>query len=154
MTTTKRSRAREAAVQLLFGRDLNPATSREDVARYLREELQEGDLIAFALGLHDGTVANLAAIDAGLARAAENWGLARMAVIDRNILRLGAYELSHAGDTPAAVVFNEAIELARRYGGADSPGFVNGVLDRYQRDRQKPPPAEPAATEAPAPEAP
>ena len=87
--TTKRSRAREAALQLLFSRDHHPGISREDIVRFLREELAEGDLCAFALSLYDGTVEHLGPIDAGLAGAAENWGLARMAGIDRNVLRLG-----------------------------------------------------------------
>jgi N utilization substance protein B len=67
-----------------------------------------------------------------LAAAAENWRLPRMAAVDRNILRLGAYELLFTPATPSAVALNEAIELARRYGSADSPGFINGVLDRLR----------------------
>jgi N utilization substance protein B len=145
--TTQRTRAREVALQLLFQHDQRPDAVREDVARYVREQLPEPDLGAFALALFDGALAHLGPIDEGLARSAENWGLSRMAVIDRNVLRLGAYELTHSPDTPAAVVLNEAIELARRFGSADSPGFVNGVLDRFRRDRQK-------ATEAPPVEAP
>jgi transcription antitermination protein NusB len=129
----QRSQAREVALQLLFMHDLNPAVGREDVLRYVRGQLGEGEPEAFALGLYDGARGRLADIDGRIGRAAENWRLARMAVIDRNILRLGAYELSEA-QAPAGVVLNEAIELARRFGSADSPAFVNGVLDRLYRD--------------------
>jgi N utilization substance protein B len=134
--TRKRSQAREVALQLLFTHDLNPAVSREDVHRYVRGQLGEGEAEAFALALYDGARGALADIDGRIGRAAENWRLARMAVIDRNILRLGAHELS-AGGAPAGVVLNEAIELARRYGSADSPAFVNGVLDRLYKEGMK-----------------
>lgn len=129
----KRSHARDVALQLLFQRDLNPDANRDEIVRFTRLQVPEPELQSFALSLYDGTVEQLADIDARLAVAAENWRLARMAVIDRNILRLGAHELSRP-DSPVNVVLNEAIELARKYGSADSPGFVNGVLDRLNRD--------------------
>jgi N utilization substance protein B len=127
--THKRSQAREIALHLLFQHDLNPTVSREDILRYVRGQLADPEMEALALELYDGTRARLAEIDERITQAAENWRLARMAVIDRNILRLGTQELSLA-QTPAGVVLNEAIELARRFGSADSPAFVNGVLDR------------------------
>ena len=83
-------------------------------------------------------------IDSRLSAAAENWRLVRMATVDRNVLRLGAFELLFDKETPAAVAFDEAIELARRYGSADSASFVNGVLDRLRREAEAlstPPPA-------------
>ena len=91
--------------------------------------------MAFCLTLYDGVIAHLEEIDANLSAAAENWRLARMTTVDRNVLRLGAFELLHAADMPAAAVMDEAIELARRYGAADSPAFVNGILDRLERER-------------------
>ena len=90
-------------------------------------------------------------IDRRLAAAAENWRLSRMATVDRNVLRLGAYELLHAPATPPAVALNEAIELARRYGSAESPAFVNGVLDRLRQDAAPPPEVPPGPAEAPGP---
>ena len=71
-----------------------------------------------------------AEIDALLVERADNWTLERMAVTDRNILRIGAYEMLHGG-TPERVAINEAVELAKRYGARQSPHFVNGVLDRF-----------------------
>ena len=131
---TRRSRGREVALQLLFQRDHNPAIAHDDIATFARNRLRDPELTAFCLGLYDGVVAHLEQIDDRLTAAAENWRLPRMATVDRNVLRLGAYELLHTPETPAAVAFDEAIELARRYGSADSPAFVNGVLDRLRRE--------------------
>lgn len=137
---TRRSRAREVALQLLFQRDHNPAVERAALEQFARDRLRDPGLVEFCLRLYDGTVANLPAIDPKLSESAENWRLPRMATVDRNVLRLGAFELLYAqADTPAAVAFDEAIELARRYGSADSPGFVNGVLDRLRRETSPPP---------------
>jgi N utilization substance protein B len=134
---TRRSRAREVALQLLFQRDLNKRIDRAALERFARDRLRDDTLVPFCLGLYDGVIAQQADIDRKLSKAAENWRLVRMAAVDRNVLRLGAYELLHTPDTPPNVALDEAIELARRYGSADSPAFVNGVLDRL---RQPPPP--------------
>src|SRR5581483_2667677 len=87
---------------------------------------------AFCVALYDGVEAHREAIDRRLGAAAENWRLARMPAVDRNVLRIGAYELLYATDTPSSVALDEAIELARRFGSKDSPAFVNGVLDRLR----------------------
>jgi N utilization substance protein B len=133
---TPRSRARETALQLLFQRDLNPGVDRASIERFAHNRLREPEQIPFCLGLFDGIIAHLADIDAQLAAAAENWRLPRMAAVDRNVLRMGAYELLFTPDTPSSVVINEAIELARRFGSADSPSFVNGVLDRLRVSKE------------------
>ena len=130
----KRSRAREVALQLLFQRDHNPGVDRAALERFVRDRLRDPALEPFCLALYDGVVTHLPDIDRRLAEAAENWRLPRMAAVDRNVLRLGASELLFAADTPPGVALDEAIELARRYGSADSPAFVNGVLDRVARD--------------------
>jgi N utilization substance protein B len=130
---TRRSRAREVALQLLFRRDLNSQIDRPAIERFVRDRLRDATLFPFCLGLYDGVLANQADIDRRLTEAAENWRLVRMAAVDRNVLRLGAYELLHTPDTPPNVALDEAIELARRYGSADSPAFVNGVLDRLRQ---------------------
>jgi N utilization substance protein B len=133
----RRTRAREVALQLLFQRDHNPGMQRADVERFAADRLREPALQRFCLALYDGVVAHQAAIDEKLSAAAENWRLPRMPTVDRNLLRLGAFELLIVGDNPPAVVIDEVIELARRFGTADSPAFVNGVLDRLRRDAEK-----------------
>lgn len=137
---TRRSRAREVALQLLFQRDLNARIDRALLERFVRDRLNDKEpLVSFCLSLYEGVLANQADIDRRLSEAAENWRLVRMAAVDRNVLRLGAYELLHTPETPSSVALDEAIELARRYGSADSPAFVNGVLDRLRQ-----PPSPPA----------
>jgi N utilization substance protein B len=130
----KRSRAREVALQLLFLFDLNPSMPRSEIDTFVRERLGEADLIAFALQLYEGVRRNLGAIDTAIGKAATNWRIHRLAAVDRNALRVGAFELLHLPETPVSVAMNETIELARRFGSADSPGFVNGVLDRIRKD--------------------
>ncbi len=130
---TRRSRAREVALQLLFQRDHNPGVDRASIERFVRDRLRDANLEPFCLSLYDGVVTHLEAIDQRLAAATENWRLPRMASVDRNVLRLGAYELIFAPETPASVALDEAIELARRYGAADSSAFVNGVLDKLRQ---------------------
>lgn len=129
----RRSRAREVALQLLYQRDFNRRVERADVERFARDRLRDAELEAFALALYDGVQDHAADIDERLSAAAENWRLPRMAAVDRNVLRLGAEELLHNSETPANVALDEAIELARRFGAAGSPAFVNGVLDRLHR---------------------
>jgi N utilization substance protein B len=129
----RRSRAREVALQVLFQHDHNPNMDPEAVKQFVAGRLKDTELVTFCSSLAEGVIKHLPDIDERIAQAAENWRVSRMATVDRNVLRMGAYELFHNPETPARVAFDEAIELARRYGSADSPGFVNGVLDRlYQ----------------------
>ena len=133
---TRRSRAREVALQLLFQKDQNPTpVPREAIELFVRERLLDNvELAAYCLGLLDGVARHQADIDAKLTAIAENWRLARMTPVDRNVLRLGAFELLFdPSRPPLEVVFDEAIELARRFGSKDSAGFVNGVLDQVAR---------------------
>ena len=91
-------------------------------------------LTEFGDGLLQGTLQNRVALDSRISKLATHWSLSRMAVTDRNVLRLGAYEIVF-GDTPGRVAVNEAVVLAKRYGDRNSPRFVNGVLDRLMRDQ-------------------
>jgi N utilization substance protein B len=133
---TRRSRAREVALQLLFQRDQNPGVDRDAVLRFAHDRLRDPELEAFCLALFDGVTSQQPAIDERLTAAAENWRLSRMAGVDRNVLRMGAYELLFTPDMPGTVAINEAIELARRYGSAESPAFVNGILDQINKGRE------------------
>jgi N utilization substance protein B len=137
----RRSRAREVALQLLFQWDQNPnPVPRAAAERFARERLlADADMVTYCLGLFDGVVARRADIDPALSGAATNWRLSRMMPVDRNVLRLGAYELLFdPAPQPLEVVINEAVELSRRYGSAESPAFVNGVLDRIAKSRPAP----------------
>jgi transcription antitermination protein NusB len=134
---SRRSRAREIVLQVLYEDDLNPDRSPEVADRFLMNRLSnEPELVDFARSLLAGVRKHRVEIDALLLERADNWTLERMAITDRNILRLGAYEMLHGG-TPERVAVNEAVELAKRYGAKQSPHFVNGVLDRFIHKERK-----------------
>src|SRR5947207_6369973 len=116
---SRRSRAREVALQLLYQRDLNPREPRDVIERFARDRLRDEGLVAFCLALYDGVAAHGEEIDRRLTEAAQNWRLPRMAAVDRNVLRLGVWELVDNKEPPP-VVIDQAIELARRYGSAGS----------------------------------
>jgi N utilization substance protein B len=128
----RRSRAREVALQLLFQRDLNPRGEAWQRERFARDRLREPTLQKFCMSLVEGVQDHLQEIDSRLGQVAENWRLPRMAAVDRNILRMGTYEILFTPETPPAAAMDEAIELARRFGTAESPRFVNGVLDKLK----------------------
>jgi N utilization substance protein B len=129
---TRRSRGREVALQLLFERDQNTRLARDGIEQFVRDRIRDPELRVFCLSLYDGVTTNLIDIDTKLTAAAENWRLVRMSTVDRNVLRIGAFELLYTPDTPSAVALDEAIELARRFGTADSSAFVNGILDKIR----------------------
>ena len=132
---SSRHRSREAALQALYALDVarlrgderasSPQETFERVASHF--EMPEGGR-AFAKELVISVSDNLAALDAQISQHARTWRVARMAAVDRNILRVAAFELIHT-PTPIGVVLDEAVELARRFGSDASPAFVNGILD-------------------------
>jgi N utilization substance protein B len=143
---TRRTRAREVVLQLLYQHDQNANMTLEDSRLFLRRRLRDDALEKWGDDLYSGALTHKAEIDRRLSEVAENWRIDRMAVVDRNILRLGVYELLFCPETPASVAINEAVELAKRYGTQDSPAFVNGLLDRLANARPQPP-ATPTTTE-------
>jgi N utilization substance protein B len=128
---TRRSRGREVALQVLYQVEQNPGISPEEIHRFIeRRLLSDSKLCEFTESLTAGVKEHQTGLDAMISKVAENWRLDRMAAIDRNILRLGAYEMLHCPEVPAKVAINEALELAKRYSTAQSSRFVNGILDR------------------------
>ena len=139
-----RRRARELALQTLYAIEFAPATVSAAIAD-MRERAGEppwddegaGQLVrggpdvqAFAEQLVRGVMNHREDIDALLSQCSTNWKVARMAMVDRNILRMATYELRHRPDIPPKVSLNEAVEIAKRYGSGDSGAFINGILDR------------------------
>ena len=148
----RRSRAREVALQLLFQADQNKKPmSPKAVQKFLTDRmLGDQPSIAFANSLFDGVLLHRTAIDQILVATATNWRLPRMLPSDRNILRLATFELLYRTEVEAVpVILNEAIELAKRFGTADSAKFVNGILDQIAKQRSAPVPPPPAATAVP-----
>jgi N utilization substance protein B len=130
-----RRRAREAALQILYQWEMSgdPLDDVLATSRGVRMVRLDEATEAMAERLARGTAADLGPIDALLAEHAANWRVERMPVVDRLVLRLAAYELKHEPSTPAAVVINEAIELARTFSTEQAAKFVNGVLDAVRR---------------------
>lgn len=134
----KRTRARELALQALYLLDLRGAEVLGDVDALLDDGTSEPDVRRFARELVDGCWARRDELDETIAKVAENWDIHRMAVVDRNVLRLATYELLFLDDVPPKVSINEAIDLAKRYSTTDSGGFVNGILDRIRSQSEDP----------------
>jgi N utilization substance protein B len=136
-----RRKARECALQMLFQWDITHDLIEQIASTFWdgqdgEEEAQETR--TFAETLAAGTVGHVERIDALIARHAENWRLDRMAVVDRNIMRLATYEFLFDAETPKTVVINEAIEIARRFSAQESPQFINGILDSIRKEVENP----------------
>src|SRR6476619_4516172 len=131
-----RRKARICALQMLFQYDITQQPIDELLRTYWNElggEYTE-DVREFASRLVAGTIEDLEGIDTRIRDRAENWRISRMAVVDRNILRLAVYEFHNEAETPKTVVINEALEIARRFSTYEATQFINGILDAIKRD--------------------
>lgn len=144
----KRREGRQAAMQYLFARDLHGIVSDAERDAFWDMHMAKGTVRAYAEELVNGILRHQGEIDPLIASVLENFSFERLGVVDRNILRLGVYELLHT-DVPAPVVINEAIEIARDFGDTRTRGFVNGILDRLAKSlpsRPAPQPVNPTQT--------
>ena len=129
-----RRRAREVVLQMLYQLEASGQDAQRVLESY-RASFGEGPFPdEFARETFIDVAGRIGELDGTIASASDNWRLARMSLVDRNILRLGVFELRFRPDTPPRVAINEAVELAKRFGTEDSAAFVNGVLDRIARD--------------------
>lgn len=128
-----RRKSRELALQMLYQWEVGKHSPAHVVATFFATEKKDGPAETLARRLFEGTVEDISPIDQLLREHAAHWRLERMAAIDRNVLRLALFELLHQSETPAAVVINEALEIARRFSGEGSAAFVNGVLDAVRK---------------------
>src|SRR5580765_1776585 len=131
-----RRKARECALQMLFAADV-AGTRGDQLARNFWSELSEDELEPgaqeFATRLAMGALAHLEEVDERIRSRAEHWRISRMALVDRNLLRLAVYEFLHES-TPRTVTINEALEIARRFSTYEATQFINGILDAIKRD--------------------
>jgi N utilization substance protein B len=134
----KRRRAREAAIQYHFWRDLQHGETPERIEDFWEFCPATAGVREFAQPLIEGMVAHRDEIDERIRKYCENYNLNRISAVDRNVLRLAIYEMLYRDDIPPVVSINEAIELAKTFGGADSGKFVNGILDRIRKDLNRP----------------
>ena len=124
-----RRKSRELALQMLFQWEVGKHSPAHVVTTFLDPEEIDKPVNSFARSLFQGTVDDISTLDPMLSQHTKHWRLERMAAVDRNVLRLALFEMLHHSKTPAAVIINEALEIARRFSGEDSAEFVNGVLD-------------------------
>lgn len=134
----KRRRAREAAIQYHFWRDLQHGETPERIDDFWEFCPATPHVREFAQPLIEGMMTRLPEIDERIRKYCENYNLNRISAVDRNILRLAIYEMLYRDDIPPVVSINEAIELAKTFGGAESGRFVNGILDRVKNDLTRP----------------
>ena len=136
----KRSKAREYVLQMLYQVDITRGNWQETLNSFWESNEQENisvELKDFSAGLLGGVIEHMQEIDKKISKYAENWQLERMAFVDRNIMRLGCFELIFREDIPPKVTINEAVELAKKYSGSESGKFVNAILDQIKIEKEK-----------------
>ncbi len=130
---------REAAIQFLYQNDTHkPAKLDEALAAFWKQTEEPKSVQDFANGLIRGALEKIPEVDAKIRTLADNWDFERLAVVDRNILRLAVYEMLFRPEIPPVVSINEAIEIAKKFSTAESGKFVNGLLDRVKQDLLRP----------------
>ncbi|RKY37303.1 MAG: transcription antitermination factor NusB [Candidatus Omnitrophota bacterium] len=129
----KRTKSRECALHLLYAYDIHKHNIEQIVENYWYSNPEQNDVKEFTDILINGVITNLAQIDHCIRKYADNWKIERMAVIDRNVMRIALYEILFMESVPVKVSINEAVDMAKKYGDADSGGFVNGVLDKINK---------------------
>ena len=131
-----RRKARELTLKALYACEVGEGDPNEAYENLSSESKLPSDAAAFSRKLFDSVVPDFTQLDATIERMSEHWPLERIAPIDKSILRLALTELTKFPDIPKKVTINEAIELAKRYGSAESAGFINGILDSYAKTVQ------------------
>ena len=129
----KRTLARECALKILYRIEISKDSMEDSMKDFWSREEVEKEVQDFANSIVKGTSKDLSKINEIISKYADNWDIKRMAVIDKNILRMGIYEILYREDIPPKVSINEAIELAKKYGDVDSGKFVNGILDKVRK---------------------
>lgn len=132
-----RTKAREVALCSFYQAEISKISFRKALENFLENYPQSQEVVDFASLLVEGVGKNLSYLDEIIKKYVENWEIERLAIIDKNILRMGIFELLFLDDIPPKVSINEAIELAKKFGDVDSARFVNGVLDRIYKEESK-----------------
>ena len=130
-----RTRGRELALQFLYQVDLRGASTLSERDTFLRTEEKDKEARNFAEARIEGVLGCQAELDRTIQEVAQNWDISRMAVIDRNVLRIATFELLYCKDIPPKVAINEAIEIGKRFSTSNSGAFINGILDKIKTRR-------------------
>ena len=131
-----RTRARECTLKILYQIEITKSTPEVALDDYFQWNEEPQDVKDFTQTLVTGISSQISALDETIRKFAEHWEIDRMAVIDKNILRLGCYELLFLKDIPPKVSINEAIELGKKFGDIETAKFVNGILDRVFKEHR------------------
>lgn len=126
--------ARESALQMLYQIEVAECSPKEAEGVFWSEEAFAPEIAAFANELVEGVINNRDHIDNVISSSSTNWKIGRMAIVDKNVLRMAIFEIENYPDIPAKVTLNEAIEIAKKYGSEDSGSFINGILDRIAKE--------------------
>ncbi|MFQ6007975.1 MAG: transcription antitermination factor NusB [Candidatus Zixiibacteriota bacterium] len=137
MKEPPRRKARELVLQALYASDCSETSPEEIFSSVIKDEKLSDKNLEFSRSLYNLVQENAAWADEQISRLAEHWDVNRIAVIDRDIIRMAMVELARMPETPFKVVLNEAIELARKFSTSESPAFVNGILDAYVKEIEK-----------------
>ena len=130
----RRRKARELALKMLYQMEVNRDTVDQALQKYTKIFPYQDDIIDYARFLLTGVGREQKTLDGYIAIASEHWKISRITYVDRNILRVGIYEMLYSEEVPPKVAIDEALELAKKFGAEDSKDFVNGILDRVLRD--------------------
>jgi N utilization substance protein B len=131
----RRTEARELFMQLLFQMEVQSDYSQNIKEKFVQEHLKDSNQLEYFNNLFEAAVSNLATIDEKLEACSENWKISRMAKVDLAILRLSAAEILYLNDVPDSASINEAVDLAKKFGGDDSGKFINGILGKVVRSK-------------------
>jgi len=133
----KRRKARESTLQILFQLEFNDSQLDKTISQFLENKKADKEEKELCTRLICGIVANQAEIDKIIQSASQNWRISRMAIVDKNILRMAAYEMLYDKDLAPAIIINEAIEIAKKYSSDQSATFINGILDALNKKKVK-----------------
>jgi N utilization substance protein B len=133
----KRRKARESTLQILFQLEFNDSQLDKTISQFLENKKADKEEKELCTRLICGIVANQAEIDKIIQSASQHWRISRMAIVDKNILRMAAYEMLYDKDLAPAIIINEAIEIAKKYSSEQSATFINGILDALNKKKVK-----------------
>ena len=133
----QRRKAREHTLRILFQMEFEDSNPQEALDQYWQSKKTPGEIKEYSTWLAKGIASNQKTIDSLIQSVSEHWRISRMALVDRNILRMAVFELLYEDNIAPAIVINEAIEIARRYSGDEAATFVNGILDAVRKSLEK-----------------
>lgn len=132
----KRRKARECALQILFQLEFDDSQAEDTIRQFWQKRKASSEIKEYSTWLVEGILSQRKRIDEAIQAVSRNWRLSRMALVDRNILRMAVFELLNEEAIAPAIIINEAIEIAKKYSGGEAAAFINGILDAHRKKRE------------------